>query len=409
MSRAFILMLDSFGIGALPDADQFGDDGANTFRHIAEACLAEKANKPGIRQGKLMLPHLARLGLYEAAASCLGERVPGTEKFSITSGAYGFAEELSRGKDTSSGHWEIAGVPVLFEWGYFPPQYPSFPAELTELFIREANLPGILGNKHASGTTIIDELGDESVKSGKPIVYTSADSVFQIAAHETAFGLERLYEVCKIARRLVDTYRIGRVIARPFEGTTGHYQRTANRKDYSVPPPALTLLDKLVAAGGHVIGIGKIPDIFAHRGFTEEIMAHGHSELWDATREAARSAPNFSLVFTNFVDFDMLYGHRRDVVGYAKALEDFDAELPQFERVLQEDDIAIITADHGCDPTFKGTDHTREYVPILAFGPRVKPVFIGKRKSFADMGQTLADYFSLPLFEHGSSFLPSIL
>jgi phosphopentomutase len=396
MARAFILLLDSFGIGALPDAEKFGDAGANTYLHIKEYCLQGKADVKDLRQGPLKIPNLERLGLSAAAY---------LETNSTPTGLYGSAKEISFGKDTPSGHWEITGVPVLFEWGYFPPTYPSFPEELVSAFIKEAKLPGILGNCHSSGTEIIKQLGDEHVKTGKPICYTSADSVLQIAAHEEAFGLERLYEICKIAYELVKPYKIGRIIARPFLGTTGNYYRTEHRRDFSVPPPALTLLDKLVAAGGTTIAIGKIADIFAHRGISKHIDAHGHDEIFAAVCDAVKSAPDRSLVFSNFVDFDMKYGHRRDVAGYAHALEQFDAKLPDFEKLMRSGDIAIITADHGCDPTFKGTDHTREYIPILVFGPRVKSGSIGKRDTFADIGQSLARYLGLESLQYGKSFL----
>ena len=396
MARAFILLLDSFGIGALPDAEKFGDAGANTYLHIKEYCLQGKADVKDLRQGPLKIPNLERLGLSAAAY---------LETNSTPTGLYGSAKEISFGKDTPSGHWEITGVPVLFEWGYFPPTYPSFPEELVSAFIKEAKLPGILGNCHSSGTEIIKQLGDEHVKTGKPICYTSADSVLQIAAHEEAFGLERLYEICKIAYELVKPYKIGRIIARPFLGTTGNYYRTEHRRDFSVPPPALTLLDKLVAAGGTTIAIGKIADIFAHRGISKHIDAHGHDEIFAAVCDAVKSAPDRSLVFSNFFDFDMKYGHRRDVAGYAHALEQFDAKLPDFEKLMRSGDIAIITADHGCDPTFKGTDHTREYIPILVFGPRVKSGSIGKRDTFADIGQSLARYLGLESLQYGKSFL----
>lgn len=396
MARAFILLLDSFGIGALPDAKKFGDEGANTYLHIKEYCLQGKANVADLRQGPLKIPNLERLGLSAAAS---------LETNSTPTGLYGVAKEISFGKDTPSGHWEITGVPVLFEWGYFSPTYPSFPEELVTAFIKEAKLPGILGNCHSSGTEIIKQLGDEHVKTGKPICYTSADSVLQIAAHEEAFGLEHLYEICKIAYELVKPYKIGRVIARPFLGTTGNYYRTEHRRDFSVPPPDLTLLDKLVAAGGTTIAIGKIADIFAHRGISKHVDAHGHDEIFMAVCEAVKSAPDRSLVFSNFVDFDMKYGHRRDVAGYAHALEQFDARLPEFEKLMQPGDIAIITADHGCDPTFNGTDHTREYIPVLVFGPGVKPGPIGKRDTFADIGQSLAQYFGLEPLQYGKSFL----
>jgi len=399
MKRTFILLLDSFGIGALPDAKDFGDEGANTFLHIKEYCLQGKADAKDLRQGPLNIPNLDRLGLSAAASEGMNSGV------ATPVGLYGYANEISHGKDTSSGHWEISGAPVLFKWGYFPPDYPSFPQELVDAFIKEAKIPGILGNCHASGTEIIKQLGDEHIKTGKPICYTSADSVFQIAAHEESFGLESLYKVCEIAFQLVAPYKIARVIARPFFGTSGNYYRTENRRDFSVPPPDLTLLDKLVAAGGTTIAIGKIADIFAHRGISKHVDAHGHDEIFAKVCDAAKSAPDRSLTFANFVDFDMKYGHRRDVAGYAHALEQFDAHLPDFEKLMQPGDIAIITADHGCDPTFKGTDHTREYIPILVFGPEIKPGFIGRRETFADIGQSLAKYFGLKSFQYGKSFL----
>jgi len=406
MTRAFILLLDSFGIGALPDADKFGDTGTNTLLHIAEYCMTGKADVKNLRYGPLHLPNLTRLGLNAAAKECNGVSVPGLEEDIIPQGKYGYSTEISYGKDTPSGHWEIAGVPVLFEWGYFPKEEPCFPQKLVDDFIREAKLPGILGNKHSSGTVIIEDFGAESVRTGKPIVYTSADSVFQIAAHEEAFGLERLYEICKIARKLVDEYNIGRVIARPFIGEEDNYTRTGGRHDYSVPPPAPTLLDSLKKSGGEVIAIGKIPDIFAHQGITKEVPpSSGNLALFDATLEETKIAPDRSLVFTNFVDFDMLYGHRRDVAGYAHALEQFDACLPEFEKLLQPGDVAIITADHGCDPTYQGTDHTREYLPVLAFGPEVKPESIGRRDTLADIGQSIAEHLGLAPLEYGKSFL----
>lgn len=404
MTRAFILLLDSVGIGALPDADKFGDVGANTLRHIAEFCHEGKCDKDGLRKGPLHLPNLVRFGLNAAITECNGRPIEELDGAPKIEGKYGYAKELSFGKDTPSGHWEIAGQPVLFDWGYFR-DTPSFPEKLVDEFVRRAKLPGVLGNKASSGTVIIEELGDESVRTGKPIIYTSADSVFQIAAHEEAFGLERLYEICKIARELVDEYNIGRVIARPFTGATGNYTRTKNRHDYSVPPHAPTLLDNLKNAGGEVIAIGKIGDIFAHQGITKEVPpSSGLMDLFDATLAEAKAAPDNSLIFTNFVDFDMLFGHRRDIAGYAHALEEWDTRLPELEKLLRPGDIVIITADHGCDPTFEGTDHTREYIPVLAFGPEVEPGSIGMRKSFADIGQTLAKHFNLQPFKHGEAF-----
>lgn len=399
--RAFLLVMDSFGIGASADAERFGDAGSDTFGHILAACAAGGADRAGLRSGPLKIPNLRRLGLGHAAAISTGA----TPATTPCAGAWGYAVEQSRGKDTPSGHWEMAGVPVMYEWGYFPPEYPSFPASLTEALIARANLPGVLGNRHASGTTIIDELGAEHIASGKPIVYTSADSVFQIAAHEQAFGLNRLYEICLIARELVDAHNIGRVIARPFVGAPGSFKRTGNRRDYATPPPAPTLLDRLVADGGEVLSIGKVADIFAHQGISRTVKADGNAALFDATLDAAKSARDRSLVFTNFVDFDTLFGHRRDIAGYAAALEAFDARLPELERALQPGDVAVISADHGCDPTQPGSDHTREHVPVIAFGPGVKPGSIGRREGFADIGQSLAGHLGLAPLSHGRAFL----
>lgn len=394
MPRAFIIMMDSFGIGATADAEHYGDAGADTLRHVAMHYL-------------LNLPNFTRLGLNAAAAISQGEYVPGLVQLpqSQITAAYGCAAELSLGKDTQSGHWEMAGVPVLFKWGYFPPEYPSFPAELLNELISRAKLPGVLGNRHASGTAIIDELGEEHQVTGMPIVYTSADSVFQIAAHEESFGLERLYAVCDIARQLVNPYNVGRVIARPFLGSKDHYYRTGNRRDYATPPPETTLLDAVVDTGGTVIAIGKVADIYAHQGISKMVKADGNKALFRAFIQEAEKAPDRSITFVNLVDFDMVYGHRRDVSGYAKALEELDALLPEFERILKPGDLAIITADHGCDPTWPGSDHTRENVPILAFGPNIKPGPIGKRDSFADIGQSIAKHLSLLPLRYGKSFL----
>jgi len=399
MGRAILLVLDSFGIGGAPDAARFGDEGADTFGHIARERAASAA-------GPLVLPNLARLGLYLASRDSTGEFPAGAITDTEITGAYGFAAELSSGKDTPSGHWEIAGVPVLFDWGYFTNPTDTFPQDLLDALVERAHLPGYLGNCHASGTEIIARLGDEHVRTGKPIFYTSADSVFQIAAHEEAFGLQRLYDLCDIARELVDEYRIGRVIARPFVGDGPEtYVRTGNRRDLTTPPHADTVLDKLEAAGGEVIGIGKIPDIFAHRGITSKVKATGNAALFDATLEALKEAPDRSIVFTNFVDFDMLYGHRRNVEGYAAALEYLDARLPELQRAMRDDDVLILTADHGCDPTWEGTDHTREHIPVLAYGAGVEPGPLGKRETFADIGQSLAGFFGLAPMDYGSGFL----
>lgn len=394
--RAFILLLDSFGIGALPDADKFGDVGSDTFGHIEEACASGRANLAGVRSGELNIPQMDSLGLRAA-------RDKNIDFAAI--GAYGSAREISWGKDTSSGHWEMMGTPVQFDWGYFP-EAPSFAPEIIERLCREGKIPGILGNCRASGTEIVEQLGEEQVKTGKPICYTSADSVFQIAAHEENFGLERLYRLCQIAFDILKPYQICRVIARPFIGEKGHYQRTENRRDFSVKPPRATLLDDLVVAGKEVVAIGKVADIFAHSGISRHLVAHGHEEIFSAVRKVqAETATRDSLIFANFVDFDMKYGHRRDVIGYAAALEAFDRELITFLPRLLADDLVIITADHGCDPTFKGSDHTRERIPILIAGPKIRAgCYLGERSTYADIGQTLASYFGIGQLTYGESF-----
>ncbi len=403
--RVCILLMDSFGIGASLDASRYGDEGANTFVHIYEACAQGKADISTVRQGPLKIPNLAQLGLYHAAVASSGLPFVNLADFSEPSGYYGYAVEQSLGKDTPSGHWELAGVPVLYDWGYFPEQAHCFPKKLIDDLIKRASLPGVLGEKHASGTTILDELGEEHIRTGKPIVYTSADSVFQIAAHEETFGLQRLYDICELSRDLVDEYQIGRVIARPFIGKAGSFKRTGNRKDYATLPPEKTLLDYLNEAGREVIAIGKIADIYAHQGVTQEIKADGNMALFDATLAAMNTAPQGSVVFTNFVDFDSSYGHRRDTAGYANALEEFDKRLPELNALLQPDDVVVLAADHGCDPTLPGSDHTREHIPVLMYGPKVKSTFIGRRDSFADVGQTLAQHLEIAPLAHGLSFL----
>ncbi|GHC33950.1 phosphopentomutase [Aidingimonas halophila] len=404
MTRAIVLVLDSFGIGAGPDADRFGDQGADTLGHIASACAHGQVDQE--RQGPLSLPNLARLGLFHAHHDSTGHWAEGVTPPVATIGAYGHASEISSGKDTPSGHWELAGVPVRFEWGYFESKENSFPADLLDALVRDAELPGVLGNCHASGTDIIARLGEDHLTSGKPIVYTSADSVFQIAAHENAFGLERLYRVCEVARRLLEPYNIGRVIARPFVGDDADsFARTGNRRDYSVEPPTPTVLQKLANAGGNVVSVGKIADIYAHCGITHAVKASGHEALFDATLAEVDAAHDNTLIMTNFVDFDMVYGHRRDVAGYAAALEAFDTRLPELLDRLGSDDLLIITADHGCDPTWSGTDHTREQVPVLTLGGGLLPGALGARATFADVGQTLASYFGLPPMADGDSFL----
>ncbi|MDR3472844.1 MAG: phosphopentomutase [Devosia sp.] len=405
MPRVILCVLDSFGIGGAPDAATYGDAGANTLLHIAERCAAGQGDQPGLRSGSLHLPNLDALGLGAAGRLASGSLAPGLTA-APKGGRWGVGREVSRGKDTPSGHWEIAGVPVPFEWGYFPPTIPTFPAELTDTLIRQANLPGILGNRHASGTTIIAELGEESIRTGKPICYTSADSVFQIAAHETHFGLDRLYALCQTAFRLTEPLRIGRVIARPFLGdTAATFKRTGNRRDFAIAPPEPTLLDRAKDAGRQVYAIGKISDIYAARGVTHKLKANGNMKLFDATLDAVGMAPDGALVFTNFVDFDQEYGHRRDVPGYAAALEAFDSRLPELVAALRPDDLLILTADHGNDPTWRGTDHTREQTPILLFSPSLSPAEIGIRETFADIGESAAHWLGLGAGPHGRSFL----
>jgi phosphopentomutase len=396
--RAIVMIMDSLGIGAAPDAQRFGDVGADTFGHIAQRRAA--AGNP------LRIPNLERLGLGLASRLATGSVPAGLQAEPAIRAAYGAACELSAGKDTPSGHWELAGVPVRSDWGYFPGTDNCFPPELLDRLVERGKLPGFLGNCHASGTVIIQRLGEEHMKTGKPIFYTSADSVFQIAAHEETFGLQRLLDLCDIAREEVDRYNVGRVIARPFLGTdASNFKRTGNRRDLAVPPPAATVLQKLTEAGGEVVSIGKIADIYAHVGITKKIKATGLDALWDATFQAVREAPDFSIVMTNFVDFDQEYGHRRDVEGYALALESFDRRLPELDALLRPDDVALISADHGCDPTWPGSDHTREHVPVLAWGEKIKPGSLGVRASFADVGQSLAAWFRLSPFPDGETFL----
>ncbi len=404
MARGFILVMDSFGIGSADDAARYGDAGSDTLGHIAAACAAGGPGENEHRSGPLRLPVLASLGLGAAAQAAGGALPAGLDTASVN-GLWGYAAEISRGKDTPSGHWEIAGYPVPFDWGYFPATVPCFPAGLIAAIVEEAALPGVLGQRHASGTEIIADLGAESVRTGKQIFYTSADSVLQVAAHEEAFGLERLLDLCRIARRHVDALNIGRVIARPFVGNAvSGFTRTANRHDYAVPPPADTLLDALARAGRTTITIGKIGDIFAHRGTGETVKGPSNDALVDRTLEAMQRLPEGGFLFANYVDFDSLYGHRRDIPGYAHALEQFDRRLPEILGRLRDDDLLIITADHGCDPSWKGTDHTREFVPVLArLGDRKGP--IGRRETFADMAAGVAEHLGLEWRGAGHSFL----
>ena len=410
MARAFLLVLDSFGIGNAPDAEHYGrptsDKGSDTLGHIAEYCARGDGDQAELRSGRLRIPNMDRLGLGLIAEKATGERPIGLDYVGAPTGLCANAVEVSKGKDTPSGHWEIAGVPVPFDWGYFPETEPTFPEEMTKAFLEKTGLPGILGDKHASGTVIINELGEESIRTGMPICYTSADSVYQIAAHEEHFGLDRLYELCEIAFDLVAPYNIGRVIARPFVGTSpADFERTGNRRDFSVLPPAPTLLDRAKQAGRDVFAVGKISDIFAAQGVTKKMKATGNPEIFETTLKAIGQAKDGDLVFSNLVDFDMHFGHRRDVPGYAAALEYFDQRLPELEAVLQPGDLVILTADHGCDPTWQGTDHTREQVPVLMFGPGIEGRYAGQRQSFADIGETVAAHLGLAPGKHGTSFL----
>ncbi len=404
MPRAFLVVLDSVGIGGAPDADRFFNDGtpdtgANTLGHIAEACAAGAADGEG-RAGPLHLPNLDALGLGAALTLASGLAAPGLGV--EPQGLWGAATEVSNGKDTPSGHWEIAGVPVPWDWTYFPKTEPAFPPDVTRALIEAGGAGGVLGNKHASGTVILDELGAEHLRTGWPIVYTSADSVVQIAAHEERFGLERLYAMCRAVAPMLHAMRVGRVIARPFVGTpeTG-FTRTVNRRDFALAPPAPTLMDWARAAGRDVHAVGKIDDIFAHRGMISGI--HGpDAELFDALVGWGEGAADGSLVFANLVEFDSKYGHRRNVAGYAAHLEWFDRELPRFLAALKDGDLAIFTADHGNDPTWIGTDHTRERVPVLGWG--LGPRAVGQ-VGFADIGASVAEHLGLEERGAGRSFL----
>jgi len=406
VARALLIVLDSVGIGGAPDADAYGDAGSDTLGHIAEACAAGRGDRAGLRAGPLRLPHLASLGLGLAAAGASGRIPPNLAPDGRPRGAYGHAVETAAGKDTPSGHWEIAGLPLREPWAHFPDTRPAFPRDLTAALIARGRLPGILGDRHAPGVAIIDELGAEHVRSGRPICYTSADSVFQIAAHEEAFGLERLYDLCRVARGLCDPYRVCRVIARPFVGSAeAGFRRTGNRKDFAVEPPGVTLLDRAEAAGRTVVSVGKIGDIFAHRATGREIKPGPNAACLVAGLDALKDLPDGGLIFINLVDFDTEHGHRRDVPGYAAELEAFDARVPDILAALAPGDLAVITADHGNDPTWTGTDHTREQVPVLAFGPAISGRDIGRRDSFADIGATVAGHLGLPWDGAGRPFL----
>lgn len=372
--RTLVLVLDGVGVGALPDAGRFGDGGTNTLLHTAEAV------------GGLRLPNLTALGLGNV------QPAPGLEPAARPRASWGRMAERSADKDTQSGHWEMMGRAVLTPFEHYP---GGFPREIVEAFCREAGVKGILGNRAASGTEILKELGPEHERTGLPIVYTSADSVFQIAAHEEVIGVDALYRWCEAARRVLDPYRVGRVIARPFVGRDGVYTRTYHRRDYSMPPPGPTVLDALKARGVPVVGVGKIEDIFAGKGLTESIHTEGNRD--GMAKTAARLAGlDRGVVFTNLVEFDSHYGHRRDPKGMARALEEFDEDLGRLLPLLRTGDRLYLTADHGNDPTFtKTTDHTREYVPLLVYEPGAEGTPLGVRSSFCDLGASVAETFGL--------------
>lgn len=399
MPRAFLFVLDSFGIGHAPDAEAFGDVGADTYGHILEAANHGQADQAGLRQGALKLPHMRVLGLDGAHALAAGHAPRAYD------GLFGAAAEISMGKDTPSGHWEIAGLPVPFAWHFFPKAQPCFPPDLLAQIYATCGIKGSLGNRHASGTEIIASLGAEHIATGQPIFYTSTDSVFQIAAHESHFGLERLYALCEQVFALVAPMNVGRVIARPFVGEDAKsFTRTSNRRDLAIAPPEETLLDRLQKAGHPVTAMGKIGDIFAHRGIDSLHKAAGNMALFDKTLDAMDDLPDGGLLFANFVDFDQAFGHRRDVAGYADCLEQFDKRLPEAMGRLKPDDILILTADHGCDPTWRGTDHTREMVPILVTGPKVAHGSMGVRPSFADIAASISVHLGLGKGPHGAPF-----
>jgi phosphopentomutase len=401
MARAIIMVIDSFGIGYSPDAEDFGDVGANTLANLARAYYEESGKK-------IALPNLSSMGLIKACEQASNQTFPFQGK-APSKGAYGFAQEISTGKDTPSGHWEMAGVPVLFDWGYFTDKTNSFPTALIDNINRETGFEGMLGNCHASGTEILTRLGEEHIKTGLPICYTSADSVFQVAAHEEHFGLDNLYKYCETVRELLGDLNIGRVIARPFVGDNAtNFARTGNRRDYSVLPPAPTVLEKVSQSGTHVISVGKIADIFAHQGIDEKTKATGLNALFDATLQHINTAQDNSLIFTNLVNFDQDFGHRRDAIGYAKELEALDVRIPELLQALSEDDLLILTADHGCDPTWPGTEHTREYVPVIAYHPQITSINLGNRKTFADIGQSVAELFEVEVMDYGTSFLSEL-
>lgn len=398
MPRAFLIVMDSVGCGGAPDAAAFGDEGANTLGHIAQACAAGRADVG--RSGPLNMPVLGALGLGQAIALASGLDVPELHKG--TNGLWGAATEVSKGKDTPSGHWELAGVPVPWDWHYFPNTVPAFPDDLVKITCQLAGTEGILGNCHASGMPIIAQYFDDHLRTGWPICYTSADSVFQIAAHEQAFGLDRLLKLCADLAPHLHAMKVGRVIARPFTGTKDDFHRTANRHDYAIAPPAPTLLDWVADAGRATHAVGKIGDIFSMRGIGKLWKGKNDLDLFDHLDRLGATAEEGSLTFANFVEFDSLYGHPRDVAGYARALEWFDARAGAFLARLKPGDLAIFTADHGNDPTWRGTDHTRERVPLLCAGAGTGSIGL---RAFTDVAASVAAHLGVPSQGTGRSFL----
>ena len=389
MKRAILVVLDSVGVGELKDAKLYGDEGSHTLDHVYETCKGLNINE------------LEKLGIGNI------EGVNGPKKYDKAMGAFGRCEEASKGKDTVTGHWEIAGVILEEPLNTYP---NGFSEEIINEFKKRAKVEGILGNIVASGTQIIEDLGEEHVKTGYPIIYTSADSVFQIAAHEDVISVERLYEMCEIARNmLVDKWAVGRVIARPFIGEAPNFKRTSNRRDYALDPFNKTMLEYLKDANYEVAAVGKIEDIYNGKGVTSAVHTKSNMDGVDKTLEYMDTVKE-GLIFTNLVDFDMMYGHRNDPEGYGKALEDFDNRLQEIYSKMAEDDILIITADHGCDPTTSSTDHSREHIPVLVYGKNVKPgVNIGTRETFADIGKTILDFFNVQNELVGKSFLNDII
>lgn len=398
MNRAFVVVMDSVGCGGAPDAAAFGDEGANTLAHIAQACAAGRADAG--RSGPLRMPVLDGLGLGAAVRAASGDAMPGLG--AAPRGRWAAATEVSRGKDTPSGHWELAGVPVPWDWTTFPAADPAFPPALIARVAELAGTAGTLCNTHASGTEVIAALGAEHLRTGWPILYTSADSVVQIAAHEEAFGLSRLIALCERMAPEVHAMRVGRVIARPFAGEPGAFRRTANRRDFALAPPAPTLLDRAQAAGRMTHAVGKIGDIFSHRGIGRQWKGDSDLALSRHIHSLAEQAEPGSLTFANFVEFDSLYGHRRDTAGYARALEWFDGVAGDFLARLRPGDLAVFTADHGNDPTWPGTDHTRERVPVLIHGAGAGPL---APMAFADVAETVAAWLGLPPGPHGANRL----